>query len=199
MSPDAAAPVVDTAVAAAFAHLLSDARSSLEGWAAPDGQQERLRVGYLEHLAAHPDAVAKAGPPAHLTASCLVLSRDTDEVLLTHHRRARSWFQLGGHLEVGDRSLHAAATREAREESGIPTVTPGPVLVQLDRHVLHGSFGRCREHLDVRFAAVVDRDAAPRTSAESLEVAWWPADRLPEATRSELTSLLAAARASRTA
>ena len=184
----------DAGVAAAFAHLLADARSTLDEWQAPDEQQDRLRLTYLEHLQAHPDAVAKAGPPAHLTASCLVLSPGADEVLLTHHRRARSWFQFGGHLEVGDGSLHAAATREAREESGISTVTPAPVLVQLDRHTLHGDFGRCREHLDVRFAAVVARDAVPRTSHESLEVAWWPADRLPASTRTELGSLLAAAR-----
>ncbi|MFW5468791.1 NUDIX hydrolase [Knoellia sp. CPCC 206435] len=194
MSRDVRASVGDADVAGAFAHLLADARSTLEGWQAPDGHQERLRLSYLEHLQAHPDAVAKAGPPAHLTASCLVLSPGADEVLLTHHRRARSWFQFGGHLEVGDGSLHAAATREAREESGIGSVRPAPPVVQLDRHPLQGDFGRCREHLDVRFAAVVERDAVPQTSRESLEVAWWPADRLPESTRTELGALLAAAR-----
>ncbi len=184
----------DPATAAAFAHLHAEARSTLESWEAPDEQQEGVRVAYLEHLRRHPDGVAKDGPPAHLTASCLVLSGDGEHVLLTHHRRARSWFQFGGHLEVGDSGLHAAATREAREESGIATVTPAPFVVQLDRHALHGDFVHCREHLDVRFAAVVDRECAPATSAESLEVAWWPVERLPEGTRSELGSLVAAAR-----
>ena len=37
---------------------------------------------------------------------------------------------------------------------------------------------------------VVDRQATPAASTESLEVAWWPTERLPEGTRSELGSLV---------
>ena len=146
-------PVADPAVAAAHRHLHDDAVAVLHGWTAPDAQQERLRLDYLAHLGAHPDAVAKAGPPAHLTASCLVLDEAGERALLTLHRRAQAWFQLGGHLEAGDASVWAAARREAREESGIEALEPLARPVQLDRHVLVGSFGRCREHLDVRYVA----------------------------------------------
>ena len=67
--------------------------------------------------------------------------------------------------------------------------------MQLDRHVLVGSFGRCREHLDVRYVAVAPAGAAARVSAESHDVRWWPVDGLPEGTRAELTPLVSAARA----
>lgn len=185
----------DQEVVRAFAHLHTQACATLGGWSAPDAGQDRLRTAYLDHLERHPDAVAKAGPPAHLTASCLVMSPDGASVLLTHHRRAQQWFQFGGHLEAGDTSLYAAAAREGREESGIASVTPEPVIVQLDRHTLSGSFGRCREHLDVRYAALVDPGIAPTTSVESLDVAWWPTDGLPEGTRAEISDLVAAATA----
>ena len=145
--------MTDAALAADYAHLRADALDVLGCWPAPDEAQERLRTAYLEHLAAHPDGVAKAGPPAHLTASCLVLSADGERVLLTHHRRAGRWFQFGGHLEPADLSLWAAARREAREESGLADLDPLPRPVHLDRHRLDGDFGRCREHLDVRYAA----------------------------------------------
>ena len=85
--------------------------------------------------------VARRGPAAHLTASCLVLDESGERVLLTLHKRAREWFQLGGHLEGGDTSLWDAARREAREESGIGTLEPLRGPVQLDRHLLVGSFG----------------------------------------------------------
>ena len=101
-------------VAAAFAHLHADAVDVLTRWPAPDAAQERLRQEYLDHLAAHPDAVAKAGPPAHLTGSCVVLDGSGERVLLTHHRKADAWFQFGGHLEADDASLWAAARREDR-------------------------------------------------------------------------------------
>lgn len=186
--------MTDAALAAEYAHLRADALDVLGCWPAPDEAQERLRTGYLEHLTAHPDAVAKGGPPAHLTASCLVLSADGERVLLTHHRRAGRWFQFGGHLEPADTSLWAAARREAREESGLPDLDPLPRPVHLDRHRLDGDFGRCREHLDVRYAAVAGPRAEPRVSAESLAVRWWPVESLPDDTRAELAPLVSLAR-----
>ncbi|PKW26107.1 NUDIX hydrolase [Phycicoccus duodecadis] len=181
-------------VARTFAHLYADAGDLLGGWAAPDAAQEELRRQYLGFLAAHPDGVAKAGPSEHLTASCLVLDPAGTRVLLTHHRKARQWFQFGGHLEAGDASVWAAARREAREESGLASLEPLPDPVQLDRHVLDGDFRRCREHLDVRYVAVAPEGAEPAVSGESLDVRWWPVDALPEGTRAELSPLVRLAR-----
>lgn len=180
--------------ATTFAHLHADAVAVLREWAAPDASQAALRDDYLAHLAEHPDGVAKAGPPAHLTASCLVLDARGERVLLTHHRKADAWFQFGGHLEAGDRSLWQAARREGREESGLADLEPLPQPVQLDRHVLVGSFGRCHEHLDVRFAAVAPEGAVAVVSEESHDVRWWPVDALPSGTADELAPLVSAAR-----
>jgi len=177
-----------------WAALHEDALSRLEAWQAPDARQERLRVEFVEHLRAHPLAVTKSGPPAHLTASVIVLDDALTSALLTHHRRARAWFQLGGHFEQTDRTVSEAATREATEESGIRHLTVLPEIVQLDRHALAGDFGTCREHLDVRFVAVVPRGERPEVSAESLDVRWWPCDALPEQTRDDLTPLVEAGR-----
>jgi 8-oxo-dGTP pyrophosphatase MutT (NUDIX family) len=137
----------------------------------------------------------KQGPPAHFTASCLVLDRTGSRALLTLHRKAGAWFQFGGHFEPGDADSHAAAQREAREESGIATLVVRPEMVQLDRHELSGAFGRCREHLDLRFVAVADEDATHVVSEESLDVRWWPTSALPVGTRHELEPLLEVARA----
>ncbi|HET9021172.1 MAG TPA: NUDIX domain-containing protein [Ornithinibacter sp.] len=188
------AHVADPAVVTAYAHLLADAVSVLGSWAAHDEEQVGLRQAYLDHLRTHPDAVARTGPAAHLTASCVVLDAAGTHVLLTLHRRAHAWFQFGGHLEPGDGSLWEAARREAREESGMEALEPLPRPVQLNRHVLVGDFVHCREHLDVRYAAVAPSGARPRVSEESHDVRWWPVDDLPEGTRAELAPLVSAAR-----
>ncbi|HKG50048.1 MAG TPA: NUDIX domain-containing protein [Actinomycetales bacterium] len=174
----------------------ADAVATLNAWRAPTSHQEALRRDYLNHLARHSDGTSREGPPAHLTASCFVLDAGAERVLLTLHRKGGFWVQLGGHLEPGDAGLAAAALREGREESGLrglrllPAGRPAPV--DLHRHVLSDAFGRCREHLDVAFAAVAPEDERPSVSAESLEVAWWPVDALPAGVVPDLPARLGA-------
>jgi 8-oxo-dGTP pyrophosphatase MutT (NUDIX family) len=182
-------------VPTAYLALRADARAVLTTWDAPSAAQESLRSAFLRHLDAHEGALWKQGPSAHLTASALVLNPSLDKVLLTLHAKAGLWLQFGGHVEPGDPSVLAAATREAREESGIPALALAPVLAHLDRHALLASgFGRCREHLDLRYAGVAPDDVGYAVSAESLDVRWWPVDDLPQASRHEILPLAEAAR-----
>ncbi|GAB2486456.1 NUDIX hydrolase [Promicromonospora xylanilytica] len=183
--------------------LHADALAVLRAWTGPTPEQELLRARYVRHLdrqvsPARPGfGVLRESVPDHLTASTLVLSHDGSHVLLTLHRKAQRWFQLGGHLEAGDVGLAAAARREAQEESGL-TLSVDPVPVHLDEHVVPfcrpgtGDPARPVHHLDVRFVAVADAGAEPVVSDESLDVRWWAADALPDR---ELAELVAAARA----
>lgn len=175
-------------------HLYDDALALLLGWRAPDETREQLRRGFLAALASDPMTVAKDGPPAHLTASCLVLSPDGTHVLLHLHRRAELWLQFGGHLEPGDPGVWAAAAREAREESGLVELVPDADPIDVDRHQLSGRFEGCTEHLDVRFLAVADVTDLPQASAESLDIAWFPIDALPPNTPTDLGRLIALGR-----
>ena len=157
---------------AAYGLIRDDAIAELRGWLPPDAAQERLRLDYLAHLRRHGDAMARGGPPAHLTGSVIVLDRAGEQVLLTLHQKARRWFQFGGHFEAGDRSMREGAEREAREESGIDALVALPEIVMLDRHELGDAFGSCREHLDVRYAAIAPTGrgalAEPRVGRRAL-------------------------------
>lgn len=171
-----------------------DAVAVLTRYAPADAEQRDWRAAYLEALA-DDLAVFKGGPPVHLTASCIVLDHTGEQVLLTLHRRARRWFQFGGHIESDDPTLHAAAEREVREESGIADIVVDADIVELHRHELGPQFGRCAEHLDVRFVGRAAPGAEPVCSAESLDVRWWPVTGLPEGTLGELRQLIERARA----
>lgn len=161
--------------------LHADALAALRAWQAPSAPQETLRQRYVSHLEAEPAGVFKSCVPDHLTASCVVLSDDGSSVLLTHHRKARRWFQFGGHLEPDDSTLWAAAARELREESGVPDLVPLPELVQLSVHpVPFCAPSGDVHHLDVRFAAIAPSGAVPEVSEESLDVRWWPVDAVPD-------------------
>jgi ADP-ribose pyrophosphatase YjhB (NUDIX family) len=171
-----------------------DALVTLREWPAPDARQEALRTSYVAHLQAHPDGTRRSCFPDHLTAGTLVLSPDGRSVLLNLHRKARRCFAFGGHVEDGDPSLAMAARREATEESGIDDLLFDPVPVHLDRHEVgfcdpRGPVG----HLDVRYCAVAPEGSRHATSAESLEVRWWPVDALPELEQ-EMHELIALSR-----
>ncbi len=190
-SPPPAPPVGEHP---AYRLLHADAVRLLRGLEPTDSQQELVRLDMLAHLERHPGAMTKAGPPAHFTASCFVFDAGLERVLLTHHRKAGQWYQLGGHLEPVDRNVRAGAEREAREESGLTGLRVTPFPVHLDRHRLVGSFGRCSEHLDIRYAALAPAGSMPQVSDESLDVSWWSVDQLPEGTREELSLPVATAR-----
>ena len=159
--------------------LHADAVAVLTGWAPPTEAQHGLRDRYLEHLGTHADGLTKPCFPAHLTASCLVLSPKRDRVLLTLHAKAKQWFQFGGHCEPSDPTLEAAALREATEESGLSSLTLLPGPIHLDAHRVDFCHPRGPvDHLDVRYAAIASY-ADPVVSDESLDVRWWPIDALP--------------------
>ena len=131
----------------------------LDEWTPHDPAQAALLAEYRAFVAASgPAAVDRSLAPAHLTASCFVLTPDLSRVLLCFHRKGQFWVQLGGHLEPGDVSLADAASREAREEGGIADLRPaGRLPADVHRHELSAAFGRCRTHWDVGFVAYARR------------------------------------------
>lgn len=192
--PASAAPASSSADGGARSPAVpADAVDVLTSWAPADDEQEALRRRYLTELEAHgSDALRKGARPVHLTASLVVLDELLEHVLLTFHRKARMWLQFGGHVEADDPTLVEAALREGREESGIDLTGARPVPAGLDVHLLGGGFTACREHLDVRFAVAVPQQE-PVVSEESLDVAWWPIDDLPDPVGPDVPALLARA------
>jgi 8-oxo-dGTP pyrophosphatase MutT (NUDIX family) len=170
--------------------LRDDVRSTLLGWTPPDDGQAALRDDYVAFVDEHDDAVLRACVPGHITASTLVLSHDLSQVLLTLHPKVGLWLQMGGHLEEGDASLRDAAAREALEESGIAGLELTASPVRLDRHrvTCHGG----SDHLDVQYAAVASSDAVHVISEESLDLAWFGVDALPDLTDDPLRLLVRA-------
>jgi 8-oxo-dGTP pyrophosphatase MutT (NUDIX family) len=169
----------------------------LRSWAAPDPGQDTLRHAVLSFVLARPDACLRECVPGHITASALVLDDTGTRALLTLHPRFGRWLQLGGHCEDTDTDIHAAALREAVEESGIDDLTIDPVLAALHVHPVTCSLGVPTRHLDLQFLAHAPPDAEIACSDESLDLKWWPLDALPEDCDFGLTQLATAARSRR--
>lgn len=177
----------------------ADARRVLVDWSAPTPAQHDLRDQFLAFVIEHgPRSVDRDLRVGHLTASTLLLDDARERVLLTLHPLADRWFQLGGHVEPGDATIAQAAAREAAEESGIAGITLAPSPISLDRHPT-----RCRDsaralspsvHWDIQHVAVAPPGAEPLRSDESLDLAWFPLDALPDGADSVVRALITRAR-----
>lgn len=154
------------------------------------GHQDERRQHFLRSARADAAAMWRGGPPDHFTASVFVFDSSADRVCLVLHKKALLWLQPGGHLEAQDISVAAAATREAREETGLEDLNVLPGLVDLSQHELNSRFGSCRSHLDLRFAAVAAPGADPVCSPESNDVQWWPVHQLPADTDGQLRTVI---------
>ncbi|MFY1598250.1 NUDIX hydrolase [Micromonospora sp. WMMD737] len=178
--PRAAAPAgTDEARhAEVYAALHADAVATLSRWEPTGPAAAEARDRTVALLAAGPVAMSRAHRPGHVTASALVLDATGSRVLLCLHGKFRRWVQLGGHCEPADRTLAAAALREAGEESGIAGLRIDPVPIDVDIHPVSCQGGSL--HYDVRFAVLAPADAVERVSEESEALGWFPPDRLPE-------------------
>ena len=76
-------------------------------------------LGYLE---SGRDALTREDAVAHFTASAWVTDPSRTRVLMAYHNIYRSWAWLGGHAD-GNGDLAAVAFREAREETGIDSLS----------------------------------------------------------------------------
>ena len=171
--------------------LTASCLRTLDEWRAPTPGQDRLRRLYVDHLAGFPDGWSRDCPGAHLTASSLICAPAAQKVLLTLHARLGRWLQTGGHLEAGDRTIQAAAMREAAEESGLEDLAIEPEPALLSRHEVPCS-GASTFHLDVQFLVLTRECGKPAFGAESIDVQWFRHDQLPGVDDS-VTSLVAAA------
>lgn len=162
--------------------LHDDSLTTLRAWNAPTKPLDALRRRYLSHLEQHPDGLSRTCLPDHITASTLVFDADRTRVLLTLHSKSKRWFQFGGHCEAQDQTLAGVALRETVEESGLAVadliLDPRPVLLDAHAVAFCGPDGAL--HLDVMFHAVAREGAQHSASEESIDVAWWPIDALPD-------------------
>jgi 8-oxo-dGTP pyrophosphatase MutT (NUDIX family) len=163
--------------------LYADTRAVLTGWTATSPAADAARQRTLTLLDAGPVAMTRAHRPGHVTASALVVDPD-GRLLLCLHGRFHRWMQLGGHCELTDETLAAAALREATEESGLAGLRIHSEPVDVDVHPVRcagpdGGPAEPSAHFDVRFAVVCPPGAVERVSAESHALGWFAPDALP--------------------
>lgn len=121
-----------------------------------------------------------------ITATVYVIN--DRKVLLHEHKKYKTWFPLGGHLEA-DEFPHEAAIREVREESGLNVqllnteLAPEIELARVERVpapfcLLHEGIGHEESFFDFIYIARTDKTKMRPAINESKSFKWFTRDEL---------------------
>ena len=147
--------------------------AALERHTAADANEREMTLRTIAFLRSDPAAVSQVNPAGHITASAWIFHPRSARVLLTHHAKLDAWFQLGGHLE-DDPTVLAGALREAREESGLLSVSPlSEEIFDVDVHVIPARGAMpAHPHYDIRYLLTADPAEPLSPTAETKSLAW---------------------------
>lgn len=133
---------------------------------------ERKRLGQLLELLSRSNedssVIDRKNFTGHVTASGIVLARDTGRVLKVYHRRLERYLQPGGHIEDEDISPELAAEREVHEETPIDFVKYLPyhfnhsAPIDIDTHFIDEDAERGESghyHHDFRYLFIVESES----------------------------------------
>ncbi|MFF7376820.1 NUDIX hydrolase [Streptomyces massasporeus] len=103
---------------------------------------------------------------------------DEGSVLLNRRADTRQWSVLGGIPDPGEQPA-ACAVREVYEETAVRCVAERVVLVQALQPVTYENGDTC-QYMDITFRCRAVGGEAKVNDDESLDVAWFDVDALPE-------------------
>lgn len=135
--------------------------------------EKKYKNQILNFLVKNRDNYLRTNLKGHLTASAWIINHKRDKILLHHHRSLDKWIQLGGHLEKKE-SIREAALREAREESGLNSLSVlEPKIFDLDVHKIPEFKDQAEHfHYDLRILLEADAEEKLKRSSESKNLKW---------------------------
>lgn len=138
----------------------------------------------------HEDCFSRNNLQGHITASAVVVDKNWDKVVLTHHRKLDKWLQLGGHADGNPNPAEVART-ETEEEAGLVDIkihslianSFSPIPFDFDVHYIPQHKETPEHfHYDVRYI-IVSYDNLLTISDESNDLRWFSLDQARQKNR----------------
>jgi 8-oxo-dGTP pyrophosphatase MutT (NUDIX family) len=147
-------------------------------------QDKKIILDYLEKF---PDNIlVRDNEFAHITSSGFLMNKALDKVLMIHHNIRNTWAWTGGHVDGETDFLHVAI-KEAKEETGINTVTAlSKDIISIDilpvyGHVRRNKYVSAHLHLSVAYILIASENETLSIKVdENSDVKWFSAEEITE-------------------
>jgi 8-oxo-dGTP pyrophosphatase MutT (NUDIX family) len=139
--------------------------------------EEAADLERLRQIAAGDDPWSRS-TTIHATGSAIIVHPPSHRVLLRWHERMQAWLQVGGHADPGETDAFLIALREAREETGLPDLSPWPdaerpTLVQVTIVPVPAGKGEpAHHHADLRYMLSTQRPDETSPESEHAQLRW---------------------------
>lgn len=147
----------------------------------PFGSIEKEMIDRMvAFIKAHDNPMDQKLEVGHLTGSAWIVNLERTKALMTHHTKLNMWLQLGGHAEEKDASIKDTALREAKEESGLRSISLiSNDILSVDIHMIPERKGfPDHYHYDVQFLLEADEKESLAITEESQDLKWIPLDQV---------------------
>lgn len=133
----------------------------LKNYAPYNEQEKKDKEIMLKYLKDFDNAFTRDNEYGHFTASSWIVNKARTKVLMIYHNIYQSWAWTGGHAD-GETDLLKTAIKEAKEETGIKTLTPlmkdifSIEIITVNGHVKKGNYVSSHVHLNVTYLLEAD-------------------------------------------
>jgi 8-oxo-dGTP pyrophosphatase MutT (NUDIX family) len=145
-------------------------------------QEQRDQKLILDFIERNPDCLNRENLTAHITASAFVVNHDFDKIVFAFHHIYQSWAWVGGHADGDDDLLHVAL-KEAKEETGLSSITPYNNdiftidVIYVHNHIKKGVYVPDHLHLNATYLLLADEKEIPKHNPdEHQDVRWFDID-----------------------
>jgi len=122
-------------------------------------QEEVDQNAILDFISNNEDCLLRSNLIAHITSSAFVVNKEMTRILFVHHNIYNSWGWVGGHND-GNPNLLEVAIKEAKEETGVLSITPyndniiSLDVIQVENHIKNGLFVGDHLHLNATYLLI---------------------------------------------
>ncbi|MEG0424054.1 MAG: NUDIX hydrolase [Erysipelotrichaceae bacterium] len=140
-----------------------------------ENQDKQVMLHYLDVF---DDLYERRNEIAHITSSAWILNKTGDKVLMIYHNIYDSWGWVGGHAD-GDHDLAYVALKEAKEETGLTSLTQvGDGFIAVDilpvwHHLKRGEVINSHLHMNVTYLFIGDEQQSIRIKPDENSGVKW--------------------------